>query len=168
MTTLRTIVIAFVTLAVFGCSKKVIKAPIRVTPAPIMEISPEPRPEPLGRFGLKAFQAKVYQDNLETVYFELDSYKLSPGGAMALDDVVDVLYNAEGVSVHVMGGACPLGTYDHNQLLGLNRGLSLKAYIVGQGIEQDRVVVSSRGEDGLVTTKAADYWMNRNATIELL
>jgi len=82
--------------------------------------------------------------------FEFDKYgiaDLRPGGVERLNKVAaDLLAGGEIEKVSIAGHTDRLGTDAYNMNLSQNRANSIKQYLVGKGIPEDRITVSAHGE----------------------
>lgn len=98
-----------------------------------------PKRPPLGmRFG----ESSV----LQPIYFEFDKYSLTTQARNILNNYGVWLKNNSGVSVQIEGHCDERGTLEYNQVLGENRSISVKKYLVSLGIDPDRLYTISYGE----------------------
>ena len=102
----------------------------------------------------------TFQKNpaLQTVYFEFDKYSLTRQTKDALDANAEWLRANPGAFVQIEGHCDERGTLDYNQVLGENRAVSAKKYLVSLGISPDRIFTISYGE-----TMPADSGHNEDA-----
>ncbi|PID60199.1 peptidoglycan-associated lipoprotein [candidate division KSB3 bacterium] len=89
-----------------------------------------------------------FQSNpaLQTVYFEFDKYSLTRKTRDALDANAEWLNANPAAFVQIEGHCDERGTLDYNQVLGENRAVSAKKYLVRLGINPDRIFTISYGE----------------------
>jgi peptidoglycan-associated lipoprotein len=89
-----------------------------------------------------------FQDSLElqTVYFEFDKYSLTGQARESLNKNAEWLKKHLDVSVQIEGHCDERGTLEYNQVLGENRAISTKKYLVLLGINPDRLYTISYGE----------------------
>jgi outer membrane protein OmpA-like peptidoglycan-associated protein len=99
------------------------------------------------------------------IYFKFDSSALnaSPKTDMA-GALAYMTYNPD-AEVSIVGYTDPIGTPIYNEGLGQRRADSVASVLLGGGIAKSRVTTTSAGETGLVTTKPADYRLDRRATL---
>ena len=83
---------------------------------------------------------------LQTVYFEFDKFSLTSQARNTLDSNAAWLENHPEVSVQLAGHCDERGTEEYNQVLGENRAISVKKYLVTLGIDSDRLFTISYGE----------------------
>lgn len=102
----------------------------------------------------------TFQKNpaLQTVYFEFDKFSLTRQTREALDANAEWLRVNSGAFIQIEGHCDERGTLDYNQVLGENRAVSAKKYLVSLGINPDRIFTISYGE-----TTPADAGHNEDA-----
>jgi peptidoglycan-associated lipoprotein len=83
---------------------------------------------------------------LQTVYFEFDKYSLTAQARDSLNTNAEWLRKHPEVSVQIEGHCDERGTLEYNQVLGENRAISTKKYLVTLGIDPDRLYTISYGE----------------------
>lgn len=83
---------------------------------------------------------------IENIYFEFDKSKVIDFYKLKLDSVFGVLVQNPGYSVEVQGHTDSKGSDQYNERLSQNRANEAKAYLVGKGINKDRIVAKGYGE----------------------
>ncbi len=83
---------------------------------------------------------------LQTVYFEFDKYSLTAEARNILNANAAWLREHPNVSVQLEGHCDERGTLEYNQVLGENRAMSVKKYLVSLGIVPARLYTISYGE----------------------
>jgi OOP family OmpA-OmpF porin len=83
--------------------------------------------------------------------FDFDKAVLLPAGSAALDDFVHQNKDIAPEVITATGHADRFGSKDYNQLLSERRAEAVKAYLVGKGIEPNRVSTEGRGATQPVT-----------------
>ena len=83
---------------------------------------------------------------LQTVYFEFDKYSLTRQTKEALDANAEWLRGNAEAFVQIEGHCDERGTLDYNQVLGENRAVGAKKYLISLGIHPDRIFTISYGE----------------------
>jgi peptidoglycan-associated lipoprotein len=152
------------TLAVFaaalvlaGCAKKVLEpiptgVPAAVTPQaappeaagePSMEMEPVPQARAAGQ----APGAKRAPIEEVDVYFEYDSFDLSPRAKKVLADAAAFLNDHPGVKVQIEGHCDERGTSEYNLALGERRAKAAHEYLVFLGVDAKRLSTVSYGEE---------------------
>lgn len=141
-----------------GCHAAV-PAPVAQTVAPAQASAPAPvvmaAAAPLPVYERVAFDANIL--------FDSDKSALRPAGREKLDAFVSNIKGLESQSIMAVGYADRMGTDASNQALSQQRVDTVKAYLVGQGIAENRVQTSAKGETR-PTTLAGDCKDAKNAT----
>lgn len=83
---------------------------------------------------------------LQAVYFEFDKFSLTSQARNILNSNAAWLKDHPEISVQLAGHCDERGTEEYNQVLGENRAISVKKYLVTLGIDSDRVFTISYGE----------------------
>jgi peptidoglycan-associated lipoprotein len=83
---------------------------------------------------------------LKTIYFEFDKYSLTAQARKTLEENAVWLKDNPDVSVQIEGHCDERGTEEYNMVLGDNRAVTTKKYLVTLGIDPDRVYTISYGE----------------------
>lgn len=78
-------------------------------------------------------------------HFDDDVPILEP--AYVLDSVVAMMKRYPDLKIHVYGHACRLGTDSYNQRLALKRARAVAAVLIDKGVEPERMLVWSFGEE---------------------
>jgi outer membrane protein OmpA-like peptidoglycan-associated protein len=101
--------------------------------------------------------------------FELDQSTLRADGKNVLDDVANCL--KEGPLQHrtitIIGRADPRGTAEHNHELGANRAQATRNYLLQKGVQEQKLLVVSRGEDGAQGEGEAGWALDRRVDLVL-
>ena len=105
------------------------------------------------------------ENTTDTVFFALDSSKLSEEAQAALDTQVEWLKDHENVRVIVQGHCDERGTREYNLALGERRANAVKNYLVSQGVAADRISVISYGKErpAVLGNNEAAWAQNRRA-----
>lgn len=83
----------------------------------------------------------------EDVHFEFDRFSLRPAATRLLDEVFDALQADPDLEIHIEGHTCNIGTPEYNLALGDRRANSVREYLTGRGIGNDRLTTVSYGEE---------------------
>ena len=92
--------------------------------------------------------------NADTL-FDFNKADLRPAGQAALDDFVATTRNIQPEVIMAVGHADRFGSESYNQRLSEQRAAAVKTYLLGKGIEANRIQTEGRGETQPVT-KAGD------------
>ena len=117
---------------------------------------PDAMPEDLGAF----------EGTLEGVNFSVDSANLQPSSQTKLGDVVAVLKKYPTTRVEISGHTDSTGSSEHNVELSQARADAVKAYLVGEGIDPERVRTRGAGPDEPIDTNASADGRAKNRRIE--
>ncbi|MCC7415838.1 MAG: OmpA family protein [Acidobacteria bacterium] len=83
----------------------------------------------------------------EDVHFDFDRYSLRPEAARILDDAVAAMREDRALRLTIEGHTCNIGTAEYNLALGDRRAISVRDYLVSQGVAADRLNTISYGEE---------------------
>lgn len=86
--------------------------------------------------------------------FAFDSATLRPEGRTELDQLAREVRNMEPETVTIVGHTDRLGAPDYNQRLSEQRAEAVKAYLVSQGIDANRIRATGKGHTQPVTASA--------------
>lgn len=106
---------------------------------------------------------------LQTVYFEFDKYSLTAQAKEILAKNAEWLKQHPNVIVQIEGHCDDRGTDEYNQVLGDNRAVGTKKYLVSLGINADRLYTISYGESKPVDpAQTEEAWAkNRRAEFKI-
>ena len=129
--------------------------------APIAPVAP-PAAKPTPKVEKLTFAADAF--------FDFDKSVLKPEGKAKLDDLAS---KVQGINLEVIiavGHTDSVGSDAYNQKLSLRRAEAVKAYLVGKGIEANRVYTEGKGEKQPVADNktAAGRAKNRRVEIEVV
>jgi OOP family OmpA-OmpF porin len=138
------------------------------TPAPSPKAAaPAPAPGPAAKPEPQKLLPQKINFSADAL-FDFDKSELKPAGKTMLDDLIRVLQGANFEVILAIGHADRIGSAEYNQKLSLRRAETVKQYLVGKGIEPNRVYADGKGKTQPLT-KAADCKMtNRKALIACL
>jgi peptidoglycan-associated lipoprotein len=83
----------------------------------------------------------------EDVYFDFDRYSLRQDALRVLDQAVAAMRENATLRLEIEGHTCNIGTAEYNLALGERRAMSVRDYLVSQGISADRLRTVSYGEE---------------------
>jgi peptidoglycan-associated lipoprotein len=100
----------------------------------------------------------------DRIYFDLDSYQVSPEAYPRLDAQAAWLARYPQVAVRIEGNADERGTREYNLALGARRAESIRNYLIERGISAARIDTISFGKERPIAEGAnEDSWArNRN------
>jgi outer membrane protein OmpA-like peptidoglycan-associated protein len=83
----------------------------------------------------------------EDVHFDFDRYTLRPEATRALDEAVLLMKEDRTLKIEIDGHTCDIGTAEYNLALGDRRASAVRAYLISQGIEAERLETITYGEE---------------------
>lgn len=133
-------------------------APVVAMPAPVVVAAPAPAP----------VSEKV--SFASEALFDFDQSTLKPQGKAALDQLLGQLSDMDLEVIVTVGHTDAVGPDAYNQKLSQRRAEAVKAYLVAQGVETNRVYTEGKGETQPVAdnTSAAGRAKNRRVTVEVV
>ena len=90
---------------------------------------------------------RVTDVSFEAVCFRYDSYQIDNAEAGKLERVAGYLQDASDVRLVVEGHCDERGSREYNISLGEHRALSVRAYLIGLGVDSQRIQTCSYGEE---------------------
>jgi outer membrane protein OmpA-like peptidoglycan-associated protein len=87
---------------------------------------------------------------LRTLFFDFNSFLLTPESKKELDHLAMVLSNYPELKIELIGATDAVGSIAYNQRLSLRRALSAKKYLLSKGISAKRLLVKGVGKNNFV------------------
>ncbi len=130
-------------------------------PPPPPPPAPAPEPAPVGTTG------EQREFILEDVHFDFDQATLRPEGVAILQEAVKTINEHPTMQVRITGHTDSIGTPEYNMGLGERRAVTVRNYLVGQGVAEGRMTTLSRGEEDpeFPNDTPANRALNRRVTI---
>jgi peptidoglycan-associated lipoprotein len=102
-----------------------------------------------------------------TVYFEFDKFNLNSKSLQTLKSAVAAMKDNPSIKITISGHADERGTREYNLALGQRRAESVRNYFAINGINANRIMVKSYGEERPILdgSNEASYSKNRRAEI---
>ncbi|HTF85161.1 MAG TPA: OmpA family protein, partial [Cellvibrio sp.] len=105
---------------------------------------------------------------LRGVHFDFDKADLRPDAIPALNDVVALFNQYEGLRAEVSGHTDAMGSENYNQRLSERRARTVYEYLIAQGIRADRLEGPvGHGEERPIASNETDEGRALNRRIEL-
>jgi OOP family OmpA-OmpF porin len=104
---------------------------------------------------------------LNGIYFEFDSARLTADSKTALDGALEILNRHSDLVVELAGHTDSRGTDAYNQGLSERRAKSVMQYLVAHGISEDRLTAKGYGESEPVADNATDDGRASNRRVEM-
>lgn len=164
-----------VLVAAAGCRRQTpveTMPPTAPPPAPVPTNPPAPPPPPPvdPNAAIERARAELINTLAQEVYFDFDRFDIRAQDRAVLDAKVQILQRHPQVRIRIAGHADERGSDEYNLVLGNNRALAAKAYLVRAGIDAARIEVISYGEERpAVMGSNEDAWArNRRDMFEVI
>ncbi len=100
-------------------------------------------------------------------FFDFDKSKLKPEGKAKLDDLVGKMGGINLEVIIAVGHTDSVGSDAYNQKLSIRRSEAVKAYLVGKGVEKNRVYTEGKGEKQPVADNKTSEGRAKNRRVEI-
>jgi outer membrane protein OmpA-like peptidoglycan-associated protein len=150
---------AIVGAAVGGAAGAAIGAVMDAQAEDLQDKLPNARVERLGEGIAVTFDSGIL--------FAVNSSELQPAGQQNLRDLATSLEEYEGTEVLVVGHTDSTGEEAYNQALSERRADSARTYLLGAGLEADRVRAVGRGEMEPIATNDTAEGRQENRRVEV-
>jgi outer membrane protein OmpA-like peptidoglycan-associated protein len=111
-------------------------------------------------------EVKKYTGVIEGIYFDTAKATIRAKSYPTLDAAVKVLADYPALRVEISGHTDSNGKRDKNLVLSQDRANSVKAYLVGKGIAEDRIVTRGAGPDEPIGDNKTSSGRQMNRRIE--
>ena len=101
------------------------------------------------------------------VYFDFDQYTLSSKSIQTLRSIAQVMEDNKDLEITVSGHADERGTREYNLALGQRRSESVANYLVANGINRNRLITKSYGEERPLSLGSNDTAWSKNRRVEI-
>ncbi|MEP7298268.1 MAG: outer membrane protein OmpA [Burkholderiales bacterium] len=128
-------------------------------PAPVAKPAPAPAPAPQPTTEKVTFAADAFYD--------FNKATLKPEGKAKLDDLVSKMGGIALEVIIAVGHTDSVGGDAYNQKLSVARAESVKAYLVGKGVEKNRVYTEGKGEKQPVADNKTAEGRAKNRRVEI-
>jgi len=103
----------------------------------------------------------------DAILFDFDSAALKPAARENLQQMAVVLNDYRDTNLLVIGHTDNIGTDAYNQRLSERRAVSVKSYLIGQGVRRGRLEARGYGETAPVASNATDEGRAENRRVEV-
>lgn len=104
-------------------------------------------PLPERQEGVSFLGDNVEKSRFAPIHFGFDSYEVEPSETGKLGAVADFLRNSSSKQLIIAGFTDERGTAEYNRGLGEKRAQSVRAYLLGQGADSNRIQTTSFGAE---------------------
>lgn len=103
---------------------------------------------------------------LDNIFFDLGKATLKSESLPALDNLYDILLK-NAINIELGGHSDSIGSNETNQTLSQERVNSVKKYLVGKGIADNRIFAVGYGEEKPIASNATDEGRAKNRRVEV-
>jgi outer membrane protein OmpA-like peptidoglycan-associated protein len=100
--------------------------------------------------------------------FDVDSADITDGSEVTLAPVVTLLRDYPQISIEITGHTCWLGSDEYNLALSEKRADAVADYLVGRGIDAQRLFVTGEGEFKPVESNLTEAGRRSNRRVEIV
>ena len=100
------------------------------------------------------------------VYFDYDKSNLTAKSIQALKGVSDLMKRNQKISISIEGHADERGTREYNLALGQRRAESVASYLIANGVNRNRLITKSYGEERPLSLGSNDTAWSKNRRVE--
>ena len=101
------------------------------------------------------------------VYFDYDKSNLTAKSIQALKGVSDLMKRNQKISISIEGHADERGTREYNLALGQRRAESVASYLIANGVNRNRLITKSYGEERPLSLGSNDTAWSKNRRVEI-
>lgn len=158
-----TVIVLCALLAAASCARRTQPVARAVPPPPVVEEAPPPPPPPAAEpepaaappaalteeelFARKTLEELNAERPLGDVFFDYDQFTLRDDARGVLQRNAEWLRRWSSTRITIEGHCDSRGTSEYNLALGERRGRVVREYLVGLGVDADRLIVVSKGEE---------------------
>ncbi|MDC0029761.1 peptidoglycan-associated lipoprotein Pal [Pseudomonadota bacterium] len=101
------------------------------------------------------------------VYFEYDQFNLTAKSIQALKGVSELMNRNSKIIISIEGHADERGTREYNLALGQRRAESVANYLISNGVNKNRFITKSYGEERPLSLGSNDVAWSKNRRVEI-
>ena len=103
---------------------------------------------------------------LSNVFFDLDKYNLKKTSFTELDRLFNLLVEFKDLKIEISGHTDNLGSEVYNELLSQKRADAVKNYLIGKGINEQRIISIGYGQTLPVSSNSDELGRSQNRRTE--
>jgi OmpA-OmpF porin, OOP family len=149
-----------------GCDGVPPPPPPPAPPAPAPQAAPAPAPAAPAPVVVPAPTSEKVTFAADA-FFDFDKAVLKPEGRAKLDDLVSKMSGLNLEVIIAVGHTDSVGTVAYNQKLSIRRAEAVKTYLVGKGVEKNRVYTEGKGEKQPVADNKTAEGRAKNRRVEI-
>jgi outer membrane protein OmpA-like peptidoglycan-associated protein len=107
-----------------------------------------------------------FNGNIKGITFDTGKATIKRTSIPVLDEAVRVLQEHPSLRIEIAGHTDNAGKHDSNMTLSADRAESVKSYLVGMGVSEDRIVTKGYGPDVPIDTNDTKTGRSNNRRIE--
>ena len=104
---------------------------------------------------------------IDMIFFDYDRYNLKPTFTRFLNELEKILVENPTINLDLRGHTDSIGSLAYNYILGENRALSVKDYLISIGISPSRIIASSFGKEIPIASNETAYGRAKNRRVEI-
>lgn len=104
---------------------------------------------------------------LENVHFATGEARLLEGSEAELDQLAAYLNDHQQLSIRLIGHTDNVGTTEDNLALSSARARTVKSYLIGRGIPEERIIAEGKGESQPIATNDTPEGRQKNRRTEI-
>lgn len=116
---------------------------------------------------IKTLQESEISLKINNIYFDFDRYDLKPESYIELDRLYKFLSTNPGIKLQISAHTDSKGTEEYNIGLSQRRAESVVTYLIGRGIEPERLIAMGYGETQPVADNNTDEGRALNRRVEM-
>ena len=138
-----------------------------VPTAPLQAPKPVPSSEPIV-VAMPIMTVTSFVFDSRRLQFDVDSADMTDGSEATLAPVVTLLRDYPQISIEITGHTCWLGSDEYNLALSKKRADAVADYLVGRGIDAQRLFVTGEGEFKPVESNLTEAGRRSNRRVEIV
>jgi outer membrane protein OmpA-like peptidoglycan-associated protein len=138
-----------------------------VPTAPLQAPKPVPSLEPVV-VAMPITTVTSFVFDSRRLQFDVDSADITDGSEATLAPVVTLLRDYPQISIEITGHTCWLGSDEYNLALSEKRADAVADYLVGRGIDAQRLFVTGEGEFKPVESNLTEAGRRSNRRVEIV